>query len=109
MPPAGRAAIRRVQALGEHLKEVSFGHTGKSGERPRGWLRRSSLGVPRARQPPLIAARNNRAVRRPAISAPATLLAEPFALRFSSREPIVTVSRRMPRESRFLGQSPPSE
>src|SRR5216684_5821878 len=85
---------QRVQPLCEHQKEVSFGHTGKSCERPDGWLRSSNLGVPRATQPPLVAGRNDTAVRPPAISAPATLLAPPFALRFSSWQPIVHVGSR---------------
>src|SRR6267378_7343178 len=72
---------QRVQPLCEHQKEVSFGHTRKSCERPDGWLRRSNLGVPRATQPPLIAGRKDTAVRPPAISGPATLLAAPVALR----------------------------
>ncbi len=74
---------QRVQPLCEHEKEVSLGHTRKSGERPDGWLRRSNRGVGRARQPPLVAGRNETAVRPPAIFAPATLFAPRFALRFS--------------------------
>src|SRR5713226_1672964 len=75
---------QRVQPLCEHQKEVSFGHTRKSCERLDGWLRRSNRGAPRATRPPLVAGRNNTAVRPPAISGPATLLATPFALRFPS-------------------------
>src|SRR5881296_1556923 len=74
---------QRVQPLCEHEKEVSLGHTRKSGERPDGWLRRSNRGVGRARQPPLVAGRNETAVRPPSIFAPATLFAPRFALRFS--------------------------
>src|SRR6266852_177538 len=85
---------QRVQPLCEHQKEVSFGHTRKSCERPDRWLRWSNLGVPRATQPPLVAGRNDTAVRPLSISGPATLLARPFALRFSLRHPIVRVGSR---------------
>src|SRR5207245_10695084 len=69
-------------------------HNRKCCERPDGWLRRSNLGVRRAGQPPLVAGRNDTDVRPPSISAPATLLARPFAPRFSLRHPIVHVSSR---------------
>src|SRR5260370_26473579 len=51
--------------------------------------------------------RNDTGVRRPAISAPAPLLARSVALRFSSRRPIVAVSPKMLRKSRLLGQTRP--
>src|ERR1700688_4326894 len=81
---------QRVQALCEHQKEVSFGHGGKSGERPGGWLRPSNPDVPRARQPPLVAVRNDTDVQPPAISVPVTWPAARVELQVSSQTPIVT-------------------
>src|SRR4029077_17657496 len=50
---------QRVQSLGEHQKEISFGHTRKSCERPDEWLRRSNRDVPCAMRRPSVAGRNS--------------------------------------------------
>src|SRR5260370_21452456 len=97
-PPTLNCPRRQENAEATFARRVDLwgrrSHTRKTRGRPRGWLRRSNRGARRATQRPLIAGRSNTGVRRPAISAPATLLAPRVALRFSLRHPIVQVGSR---------------